>query len=499
MGNIDPMDVVPSPFSFDNSYARNLEGFYVPWMPLAVPGPELILLNTRLAASLGLDQRKLTSPEGIDMLAGNRLPSGAEPIAQAYAGHQFGQFSPQLGDGRALLLGEIVDADGHRFDLALKGSGPTPFSRRGDGKYALGPALREYLVGEAMAALGVPTSRALAVVATGEMIRRGRPVPGAVLTRIASSHLRIGTFEFLAAHRGPDAVRKLADYAIRRHDPEVLQTDRPYLEFLRRVSARQASLVADWLGLGFIHGVMNTDNMAISGETIDYGPCAFMEAYHPGTVFSSIDTAGRYAYGRQASIAQWNLARLAETLVPLIASDREEALAAATAVIEEFPQRHAACWSSVMRKKLGLDDQGGDESDDRQLAEDFLSLLQQEQADFTNAFRMLERLASGEAGIQDAWSKHTGFMDWLRRWKIRQPQRPDDLLQVMKRANPCYIPRNHLVEAALDAAVDRGDMAPFTRLLAVLERPFACRPEDAGFTEPASAGFNAGFQTFCGT
>ena len=330
------------PFALSATYAQTLAEFCVPWQPAAAPAPKPVRLNRELAEELGADPDLLAGPEGLAMFAGNLLPAGAKPVAQAYAGHQFGGFSPRLGDGRALLLGEVIDRQGRRRDIAFKGSGRTPFSRNGDGKCALGPALREFLVGEAMHALGIPTTQALAVVATGDMVRRDRALPGAVLTRIAASHLRVGTFEYVAVHHGPAAVHKLADYAIARHDPDLVGRADRYLALLDAVAGRQAELVARWLGVGFIHGVMNTDNMTISGETIDYGPCAFLESYHPRTVYSSIDSQGRYAYGRQASIAQWNLARLAETLLPLIDTDMDRAIAAATAVIEAFPERHAA-------------------------------------------------------------------------------------------------------------------------------------------------------------
>lgn len=499
MGIVTAAETGTALFAFDNTYARELEGYYVPWPPTAVPAPTLVKLNERLAGELGLDAAALASPEGVEVLGGNAVPAGATPIAQAYAGHQFGQFSPQLGDGRALLLGEIVDRQGRRRDIAFKGSGPTPFSRRGDGKCALGPALREYLVGEAMAALGIPTTRTLAVVATGETVRRDRPLPGAVLTRVAASHLRVGTFEFFAAHSGPEAVRKLADYALRRHYPDLAGAERPYLELLKAVAARQADLVSRWLGVGFIHGVMNTDNMTISGETIDYGPCAFMEAYHPRTVFSSIDATGRYAYGRQAAIARWNLARLAEALLPLIDDDGERALTAATEVLDAFPERHAAAWLSVMRAKLGLAADGADDAADRALADDFLSLLQRERVDFTNAFRALYDQAGGKPETSPLLSPLPDFAAWRQRWQARQPGRPDELRAAMRRANPCYIPRNHQVEAALEAAVDRGDLAPFERLLAVVEQPFDARAADAAYAEPAPPEVTAAYQTFCGT
>ena len=489
----------PALFDFDNSYARQLDGFYRRCSPEKSPKPQLIRLNRQLAEELRADADQLASPQGVAVLAGNLQPAGADPLAQAYAGHQFGGFSPRLGDGRALLLGEVLDRHGKRRDIAFKGSGRTPFSRSGDGKCALGPALREYIVGEAMAALGIPTTRALAVVATGDMVRRERALPGALLTRIAASHVRVGTFEFFATHHGPEKVRQLADYVIERHDPQLAGTERPYLGLLEAVAERQAELIARWLGVGFIHGVMNTDNMTISGETIDYGPCAFMEAYKPATVFSSIDRHGRYAYDQQADIAQWNLARLAECLLPLIDPDEAQAMRLAVAAIEAFPERHARHWLAVMRDKLGLD-AGGDAAVDRALATDFLELLDHEQADFTNAFRALFDAANGhDAEIRQLLGQNPRYTEWQARWLNRQAQRSPAQLAIMQRANPCYIARNHLVENALEAAVDRGDLAPFERLLGVLAEPFDERPADASYAEPAPAEVTAGYQTFCGT
>ena len=489
----------PRLFAFDNTYVRDLENFYVRWKPTPASKPSLIRLNSSLASELGSDPARLAAPEGVEALAGNCIPEGAEPIAQAYAGHQFGGFSPQLGDGRALLLGEVIDIHGRRRDIAFKGSGRTPFSRNGDGKCALGPALREYIISEAMHALGIPTTRSLAVVATGDMVRRDRALPGAVLTRVAASHVRVGTFEYFAAHQGPEQVKRLADYVIARHYPELAASGQPYLDLLAGVAERQALLVARWLGVGFIHGVMNTDNMTISGETIDYGPCAFMEAYDPATVFSSIDHHGRYAYGKQADIAQWNLARLAESLLVLIDADTDRAVARATDVLTAFPERVAAHWLAVMRAKLGLDE-SGEASDDRQLAEDFLSLLQAARLDFTNAFRALHDAATGNLlPLQTLFGDTAGFDAWRTRWQARQPVRPDTLLTAMQRANPWVIARNHRVEEALAAAVERFDLAPFERLLAVLQNPYAARPDDIAYTEPAPAEVTACYQTFCGT
>lgn len=487
------------PFALSATYAQTLAEFCVPWQPAAAPAPKPVRLNRELAEELGADPDLLAGPEGLAMFAGNLLPAGAKPVAQAYAGHQFGGFSPRLGDGRALLLGEVIDRQGRRRDIAFKGSGRTPFSRNGDGKCALGPALREFLVGEAMHALGIPTTQALAVVATGDMVRRDRALPGAVLTRIAASHLRVGTFEYVAVHHGPAAVHKLADYAIARHDPDLVGRADRYLALLDAVAGRQAELVARWLGVGFIHGVMNTDNMTISGETIDYGPCAFLESYHPRTVYSSIDSQGRYAYGRQASITQWNLARLAETLLPLIDTDMDRAIAAATAVIEAFPERHAACWLTVMRAKLGIDD-SGDAETDRALADDFLTLLQRGRHDFTNSFRALHDFADGRPqAFARLFADDPDAAAWQQRWQARQPQRDAALLATMKRANPWLIARNHQVENALEAAVDRNDQAPFDALLAALRAPFDERDTDRHYTEPAAPEITASYQTFCGT
>ena len=495
------MNDKPPLFAFDNSYARALEGLYVPWRPTPAPEPRLLKLNVELALALGGDPEVLAGAEGLALLAGNRVPAGATPIAQAYAGHQFGHFSPQLGDGRALLLGEVIDRYGKRRDVAFKGSGRTPFSRNGDGKCALGPALREYLIGEAMHALGIPTTRALAVVATGEAVYRERPLPGAVLTRVAASHVRVGTFEFAASRLGPDAVQRLADHVIARHDPELRDHPRPALALLDAVCARQAALVARWLGIGFIHGVMNTDNMTISGETIDYGPCAFLEAYDPATVFSSIDRDGRYAYGRQADIAQWNLARFAETLLPLIHPDEQQAIADASAIIIDFPERFRAQWLAIFRGKLGLDENPALATVDRALAEDFLALLQARHLDFTHSFHALLDTARGEpSALRRLFAADDGeFAEWQQRWTQRQPKRDASLLAAMTRANPWLIPRNHRVEEALDAAVDNEDLGPFNALLHALANPFEVRPEALAYSEAAPPAVTASYRTFCGT
>jgi uncharacterized protein YdiU (UPF0061 family) len=490
-------------FAFDNTYARDLPGAYVAWQPAPVPAPRLVWLNRALAAELGLDADALASPAGVTVLAGNAVPAGAQPLAQAYAGHQFGGFSPQLGDGRALLLGEVIDARGRRRDIAFKGSGRTPFSRGGDGKAALGPVLREALVGEAMHALGIPTTRALAAVATGEPVFRDHVLPGAVLTRVASSHLRVGTLQFFAARGDEALLRRVADYAIARHDPELAGTQDPYLALLRAVAERQAALVARWMGVGFIHGVMNTDNTTLSGETIDYGPCAFIEAYDPGTAFSSIDTHGRYAYGNQPGIAQWNLARLAEALLPLIDEVPERAAERATEALGAFAPAYHARWLEVMRAKLGIDAAAPADAD-RALAEDYLHLLHDHRVDFTLAFRRLIDAASGDdVPLRSLFGDAAGAPDgWLARWRERlraAPQAPAGRAAAMARANPIYIPRNHQVEAALAAAVEHDDLAPFDRLLAVLAQPFDERAADAQFAQPAPADQTAGYRTFCGT
>ena len=501
-------------FAFDNSYARELPGFYVPWQPEAVPAPRLLFLNEALARELGLDAAALRGAEGAALFAGNALPSGAEPIAQAYAGHQFGGFSPQLGDGRALLIGEVVDRAGQRRDIAFKGSGRTPFSRGGDGKAAVGPMLREVLIGEAMHALGIPTTRALAVAATGEPVQREQALPGAVLTRVAASHLRVGTFQFFAARNDRERLRQLADYAIARHDPALADDADRYVALLRAVAQRQAALVAQWMNVGFIHGVMNTDNMAISGETIDYGPCAFIEAYDPAAVFSSIDHGGRYAFGNQAPIARWNLARFAETLLPLIADGDDEAAAQRAVdrvmpVIDAFPAWYEAALRHGQRAKLGLVATGRAEDDaaDGALADDWLALLHAQAVDFTLAWRLLAGAATGDnAPLRALFAEQAGLDAWLARWRERCARdeagggadAPARAAQ-MRRTNPWIIPRNHRVEAALAAASDGDDLAPFERLLDALRRPFDDAPGLAPYAEPAPAAVTARYQTFCGT
>jgi uncharacterized protein YdiU (UPF0061 family) len=491
--------------AFDNTYARELPGTYVAWKPVAAPAPELLYLNRALADELGLDAAALAGAEGAALFAGNALPEGAEPIAQAYAGHQFGGFSPQLGDGRALLLGEVIDRHGQRRDIALKGSGRTPFSRGGDGKAAVGPMLREVLIGEAMHALGIPTTRALAVVATGEPVMREGALPGAVLTRVAASHLRVGTFQYFAARGEVDKLRQLADYAIARHDPGLAGRPDGPLALLRAVAERQARLIAQWMNVGFIHGVMNTDNMTISGETIDYGPCAFMEAYDPATKFSSIDHGGRYAYGNQPHIARWNLARLAEALLPLMASADDEAavqqaVAQVTTVIDDFPALYAQALLQGQRAKLGL--QQADDGD-AALAEGWLALLQQQGVDFTLAWRRLADAAAGDANpLRALFAEASAVNPWLQRWQARCTLEGGDGAQCaerMRQVNPWIIPRNHRVEEALAAASAQGDLQPFKALLAALQRPYDEDSALARYAQPAPSEVTAGYRTFCGT
>ncbi len=487
----------PPLFAFDNSFARELAGLYEPWRAASAPAPRLLALNDDLAAELGVDPSALREPDGIAVLVGNATPDGASPVAQAYAGHQFGGFSPRLGDGRALLLGEVLDVHGRRRDLHLKGSGRTPFARGGDGKAAVGPMLREFAIGEAMHTLGVPTSRALAVVATGDRVARETMLPGAVLVRVAASHLRVGTFEYAAAYGGATLLRRLADHAIARHRPEAVEEENPYLAFLEGVVEAQASLVARWMLVGFVHGVMNTDNMAISGETIDYGPCAFMEAFDPATVYSSIDHGGRYAYGNQPRIAQWNLARLAETLLPLVHADAEEAAAAATAVLQSFPDRFDSYWSRGIGAKLGIAE---GRPANKPLIDDLLGLLQAQGVDFTSFFRALSSwLRGNRAAARSLFKNPSAFDDWADRWMLQIGHARDlrATADEMDRVNPAYIPRNHLVEEALVAATG-GDLEPFERLLDVLARPFDERPGLELYAEPSPLSLGA-YRTFCGT
>jgi len=488
-------------FAFDNSYAHLPDRFFARVTPTPVAAPHLLRLNELLARRLGLDPSQLATPEGVASLAGNRLPNRSEPIAMAYAGHQFGHFVPQLGDGRAILLGEIVDTDCVRRDVQLKGSGPTPFSRNGDGRAALGPVLREYIISEAMAALGIPTTRSLAVVASGETVRREMPLPGAVLTRVASSHIRVGTFQFFAARGDVDAICQLADHVVARHYPEAVDAGNRYRVLLDLVVARQAELIAKWQLVGFIHGVMNTDNMSIAGETIDYGPCAFMDTYDPSTVYSSIDTVGRYAYANQPRIAGWNLARLAETLVPLLGEDEEAGIASARDAIGAFAARFESAYTAGLGRKIGLLES---RQDDLSLARDLLARMANNGADFTLTFRRLcDAAANSEADITISrlFNDPGAFDDWAARWRQRlskEGAQVSDRRAAMRASNPAFIPRNHLVEEAIFAAVGKGDLLPFENLVAVLSMPFDDQPNCGRYAEPPRPD-QVVRQTFCGT
>jgi len=492
------LDIEAMDLAFDNSFHGAMEGFYAPAEAAKPAAPKLLAFNHALASRLGIDGAGAGDEVIARLFSGQELPDGANPLALAYAGHQFGHFSPQLGDGRALLLGEIVAPDGARFDVQLKGSGPTPFSRNGDGKAAIGPVLREFLVSEAMAAMGVPTTRALAAVATGDRVQRERAHPGAVLTRVASSHIRVGTFQFFAAHFGADHVVQLSDYSIRRHFPDLVEAPNPHLALLDRVIGLQCDLVAHWLGVGFIHGVMNTDNVAISGETIDYGPCAFMDRFAANTVFSSIDAHGRYAYGRQPQIMHWNMARFAEALLPAIHSVDAADVETAKALVAEVPGRFAAVWHGRLRRKLGLTEaQDGDGA----LFDALFAELERHQVDFTLFFRGLAMMLRGdgselEAQLPDAEAMVPWIADWWARL-ARETDAPLNRADAMDAVNPLYIPRNHLVEAALGAA-EAGDLTAWFELLEVVRDPYVRRPEWALFEGPAPAEFGP-YKTFCGT
>lgn len=486
-------------FSFEHSYAGLPERFFRPVQPARVAAPRLIQFNAPLARELGLPLDGADPALLAQLFSGHTVPTGAFPLAMAYAGHQFGSFNPQLGDGRAILLGEVVDAQGRRRDLQLKGAGQTPFSRRGDGRAALGPVLREYLVSEAMFALGIPTTRALAAVSTGEPVYRETPQPGAVFTRVAASHIRVGTFQFFAAQGDDAAVKTLADHVIARHYPELAAQENPYRALFHAVALRQAALIARWLSVGFIHGVMNTDNMTVSGETIDFGPCAFLDEYDPRKVFSYIDQGGRYAYGNQPGIAQWNLARLAETLLSLFGGSEDESVAVAHEALAGYEQAFHDHWLAAMRAKLGLT---GTAEGDLALVRDFLALMQRGEADFTLTFRALGKLAGGAAdsALVVLFRDPTGLVDWLTRWRGRLAQ---DSLEssarqaAMERVNPAIVPRNHRIEQVIQAGL-QDDFAPFEHLLAALARPFEEDPAFAIYQEPPKPEERIA-NTFCGT
>lgn len=485
-------------FAFENRFHAAMQGFYAPAEALRPSAPRLLAFNDRLAERRGFDRDGADADELARLFSGQDIPKGAAPIALAYAGHQFGRFSQQLGDGRALLLGEIIAPDGARFDIQLKGSGPTPFSRGGDGKAAMGPVLREYLVSEAMAAMGVPTTRSLAAVATGDVVQRERSHPGAVLTRVASSHIRVGTFQFFAAHFGVDHVVKLSNYTIWRHWPELAEAPNPHLAMLDRVIDLQCALITHWMGVGFIHGVMNTDNVAVSGETLDYGPCAFMDRFAANTVFSSIDTHGRYAYGRQPQIMHWNMARFAEALLPAIHSVSPDDVEAAKALVDAIPGRFRAHWDRLMRAKLGLAE--GD-ADDRPLVDDLFAELEQHSVDFTSFFRALAMLLRGDgARLEQLLPTPDAMAPWVARWWEhieRDGVSPLARADAMDAVNPLYIPRNHIIEPALEAA-EAGDMGPWQELLEVVQQPFVERPGLERFAEPGPIDA-APYRTFCGT
>ncbi|RYB92085.1 YdiU family protein [Nocardioides oleivorans] len=486
------MNAAVVPLDLGHHFADTLPELALPWQAADVPEPQLLALNEPLATQLGLDPDWLRTPEGLGLLTGTAVPEGATPVAQAYAGHQFGGYSPRLGDGRALLLGELTDADGRLRDLHLKGSGRTPFSRGGDGYAAVGPMLREHVVSEAMHALGIPTTRSLGVVATGRPVHRETVLPGAVLARVASSHLRVGSFQYARATDDLDLLRRLADHAIARHHPDVADAEQPHLALFEAVMAAQASLVAQWMLVGFVHGVMNTDNMTISGETIDYGPCAFIDAFDPATVFSSIDTGGRYAFGNQPVVAEWNLARFAETLLPLLAEEQDDAVAIATASLGRFRTSYSEAWSRGMRAKLGLPDGLPDEVT-AGLAGDLVELMRDNHVDHTGFFRALGAAARGDADAARGLVLDLAAYDaWAARWLALSPD-----ADAMDRVNPVHVPRNHLVEEALDAATG-GDLGPLDRLLEAVRRPYDARPGLERYAEPAPESF-AGYQTFCGT
>jgi len=483
---------------FENSYSQTFPELNEMWQAAPASAPRPLIINQQLAHDLGIDLAALDTPSGTDFLVGNLVLEGSTPVAMAYAGHQFGGYSPRLGDGRALLLGEVINVAEERRDINLKGSGRTPFSRGGDGKAVVGPMLREYIISEAMHALGIPTTRSLAVIATGDQVARETWLPGAVLCRVAESHLRVGTFQFAAQHEDETLLQRLADYAIDRHYPHARQSDNRHLAFFQAVVTQQASLLAQWMLVGFIHGVMNTDNMTISGETIDYGPCAFMDAFDPTTVFSSIDHQGRYAYANQPHIAQWNLARLAETLLPLFADSQEKSVEVATAILLDFTEQYQSFWLQGMRKKLGImNEQNGDEG----LINELLDIMHAQKVDFTSLFRSLSSSVRGDSSSARAlFTEPTAFDQWEPSWHARLSLETTDgmaVADVMDLVNPIYIPRNHTVEAALTAATE-GDLTALHRLLDVLAQPFKQRSGYESFAIPAPSEF-AHYQTFCGT
>jgi uncharacterized protein YdiU (UPF0061 family) len=485
-------DIAPATVTFAGHFAREFKEMAIPWRAEEAPDPELLVLNDALAAELGFDPVFLRSPEGLRLLIGNAVPAGATPVGQAYAGHQFGWYSPRLGDGRALLLGEVPHADGQLRDIHLKGSGRTPFARNGDGQATVGPMLREYILSESMHALNISTTRSLAVVATGRQVQRETILPGAVLTRVASSHLRVGSFQYARSTDAMGLLRRLADHALARHYPSAAAAENPYLGLLQAVIAAQATLVAHWMLVGFVHGVMNTDNMTISGETIDYGPCAFMEGFDAAAVYSSIDETGRYAYRNQPLVAEWNLARLAESLLPLLHADQEQAVALAVDALDGFGGQYSAAWSAGMRAKLGLRE-GLDDGVASPLVDELVALLQESRPDYTSFFRDLGKAARGQVEpSRGTMLDLAAFDDWLGRWRALMPD-----AAAMDRVNPVYIPRNHLVEEALAAATG-GNTGPLERLMEAVGSPYDERPGLEHFAAPAPESFGP-YRTFCGT
>ncbi|MEV7607332.1 protein adenylyltransferase SelO [Paenarthrobacter sp. NPDC089322] len=483
--------IAHSTITFQGHFARDFQELAIPWRAEEAPDPQLLVLNEALAAELGLDPDFLRSPDGVRFLIGNDVPPEATPVAQAYAGHQFGWYSPRLGDGRALLLGEVTHADGRLRDIHLKGSGRTPFARNGDGQAVVGPMLREYILSESMHALNIPTTRSLAVVATGSSVQREALLPGAVLTRVASSHLRVGSFQYARNTNNLDLLRRLADHAIERHHPSAAGESNRYLALLKGVIAVQARLVAQWMLVGFVHGVMNTDNMTISGETIDYGPCAFMEGFDPGAVYSSIDETGRYAYRNQPLVAEWNLARFAESLAVLIHEDQDQAVDLAVQALQGFREQYSAAWFAGMKAKLGLGSGHDDEAS--ALVDELLQLVQEARADYTSFLRNLGKAARGDAEPARRMVLDLAAFDaWLERWRALEPD-----AAAMDQVNPIYIPRNHLVEEAL-AAATQGDTGPAERLLEAVATPYSERPGLERYAEPAPDSFGP-YRTFCGT
>ena len=494
-------------FHFDNTYANLSEKLFSRQQPSSVSKPGLIKLNTALAEQLKLNVAALQSAEGVSVLAGNTIPTGADPIAMAYAGHQFGNWVPQLGDGRAILLGEVVDGDGTRFDIQLKGAGPTPYSRNGDGRAAIGPVIREYVVSEAMAALGVPTTRALSAVTTGDAVHRETMLPGAILARVAQSHIRVGTFQFFAARSDIESIQLLTDYIIDRHYPEAREADNPALELLTAVMKKQAALVSQWQSIGFIHGVMNTDNASVAGITIDYGPCAFMDNYHPETVFSSIDHASRYAYQNQPPIAQWNMANLAQCLLPLIDKDEQKSVDAAQAVIDSFPEVYQLEYLQRFRRKIGLLSEG---NEDAELIASLLRCMSAGESDFTNTFRALSKCSVQRnsetddsaliALFSDQADQAESISEWLGKWRVRQLSEAAsaaDRVATMQNSNPAYIPRNHRIEQVINAAV-QNDYTPMEDLSSVLADPYNEQNGHEAYAEPP-AREEVVQATFCGT